>query len=120
MELRGDHISSGPGYEVKITPSGLRHLDRLPSKVREAALATSFGSKAENSQRVGRPLMGELDGLQSARRGDYRIVCEILEDEKVVVIHRVQHRRYVYCRYVYRRIVDPDREAVLAGCLDQG
>ncbi|MDE0615766.1 MAG: type II toxin-antitoxin system RelE/ParE family toxin [bacterium] len=83
-------------YEVKITPSGLRHLDRLPGKVRDAAFATIFGPMAENPQRVGKPLMDELERLRSARRGDYRIIYEILEDEMVVVIHRVQHRRHVY------------------------
>ncbi len=83
-------------YEVKITPSGLRHLDRLPNKIRDAALATIFGPMAENPQRVGKPLMDELEGLRSACRGDYRIVYEILEDEMAVVIHRVQHRRHVY------------------------
>ena len=83
-------------YEVKITSSGLRHLDRLPSKVRDAALATVFGPITENPQRVGKPLVDELEGLRSARRGDYRIIYEILEDEMVVVIHRVQHRRHVY------------------------
>ena len=83
-------------YEVKITASGLRHLDRLSSKVRDASLATIFGPLTENPQRVGKPLMDELEGLRSDRRGDYRIVYEILEDEMVVVIHRVQHRRYVY------------------------
>ena len=83
-------------YEVKITPSGLRHLDRLPNKIRDAALATIFGPMAENPHRVGKPLMDELEGLRSARRGDYRIVYEILEDEMAVVIHRVQHRRHVY------------------------
>ena len=83
-------------YEVKSTPSGLRHLDRLPNKIRDAALATIFGPMAENPQRVGKPLMDELESLRSARRGDYRIVYEILEDEMAVVIHRVQHRRHVY------------------------
>jgi mRNA-degrading endonuclease RelE of RelBE toxin-antitoxin system len=34
--------------------------------------------------------------LHSARRGDYRIIYEIFEEEQVVLIHRVQHRRDVY------------------------
>jgi mRNA-degrading endonuclease RelE of RelBE toxin-antitoxin system len=83
-------------YEVEITPEGLRHLNRLPDKVRHAALETIFGPIAEDSQRLGKPLVGELEGLSSARRGDYRIIYEILEGEKTVLIHRVQHRRDVY------------------------
>ena len=83
-------------YEVEITPEGLRHFNRLPEKVRHAALETIFGPIAENPQRLGKPLLGELDGLRSARRGDYRIIYEILEIDEVVLIHRVQHRREVY------------------------
>lgn len=83
-------------YEVEITPEGLEHLHRLSEKVREAALAAILGPIAENPQRLGKPLLGELEGLHSARRGDYRIIYEIVENEQVVLIHRVQHRRDVY------------------------
>jgi len=83
-------------YEVEITPAGLRHLDRLPENVRAAALESILGPIAENPQRLGKPLLGELEGLWSARRGDYRIIYEVFEDERIVLIHRVQHRRDVY------------------------
>ena len=83
-------------YEVEITPEGLRHFNRLPEKVRHAALETIFGPIAENPQRLGKPLVGELEGLWSARRGDYRVIYEILEEDETVLIHRVQHRRDVY------------------------
>lgn len=95
-------------YEVEITPEGLRHLDWLPERVRFVALETILGPIPENPQRgralgwkvwsLGKPLVGELEGLHSARRGDYRIVYEVLEEDQVVVIHRVQHRRDIYRR----------------------
>jgi mRNA-degrading endonuclease RelE of RelBE toxin-antitoxin system len=83
-------------YEVEITPEGLRHLNLLPEKVREAALAAILGPIADNPHRLGKPLLGELEGLHAARRGDYRIIYEIVEDDQVVLIHRVQHRRDAY------------------------
>lgn len=83
-------------YEVEITPEGLRHLNRLPDKVRNAALTAIFGPIAENPQRLGKPLIGELEGLHSARRGDYRIIYEVFEEDETVLIHRVQHRRDIY------------------------
>jgi mRNA interferase RelE/StbE len=83
-------------YEVRITPEGLRHLDRLPEKVRGAAVEAIFNTVAVNPQRAGKPLLGELEGLRSARRGDYRVIYEIDEAVNVVVVHRVQHRRDVY------------------------
>ncbi len=83
-------------HEVEITPEGLRHLNQLPENVRNAALAAILGPIAENPQRLGKPLLGELEGLHAARRGDYRIIYEIFEDEDTVLIHRIQHRRDVY------------------------
>lgn len=85
-------------YEVEITPEGLRHLNRLPEKVRTAVLETIFGSIAENPQRAGKPLRGELDGLYSARRGEFRVIYEVDEVARVVLVHRAQHRRTVYRR----------------------
>jgi mRNA interferase RelE/StbE len=51
---------------------------------------------AEHPRRVGKPLIGELTGLYAARRGDYRVIYEVDDDRKVVVVHRVQHRRVVH------------------------
>ena len=64
-------------YEVRITPEGLRHLNQLPAKVRDAALVVLHGPLADNPHRLGKPLVGELAGLFSARRGDYRIIYSI-------------------------------------------
>lgn len=83
-------------YEVEITPEGLRYLNQLPEKIRHAALAAIFGPIAENPQRLGKPLLGELEGLHSARRGDYRIIYEIFDGQETILIHRIQHRRDVY------------------------
>ena len=84
-------------YEVEITPEGLRHLNRLPRKVRAAVIEAIFGTIAENPHRAGKPLRGELEGLFSARRGDFRVICEIDEEAEAVVVHRApQHRRTAY------------------------
>ena len=85
-------------YEVEITPEGLRHLNRLPDKVRAAVVETFFGSIAESSQRAGKRLRGELEGLYSARRGEFRVIYEIDDTRRVVLVHRAQHRRSAYRR----------------------
>ena len=85
-------------YEVRITPEGLRHLNQLPAKVRHAALTALRGPIAENPHRLGKPLVGDLAGLFSARRGDYRIIYSIDEIAKLVIVHRVQHRASAYRR----------------------
>lgn len=59
-------------------------------------MAAIFESIAVNPQRAGKALRGELEVLHSARRGDFRVVYEILEEDRVVVIHRAAHRADVY------------------------
>jgi mRNA interferase RelE/StbE len=81
-----------------ITPEGLRHLNGLPEKVRTAVVEAIFGSIAENPHRAGKPLGGELEGLYSARRGEFSIIYEIDEADGVVLVHRAQHRRRAYRR----------------------
>ncbi|HEY5889394.1 MAG TPA: type II toxin-antitoxin system RelE/ParE family toxin [Acidimicrobiia bacterium] len=76
-------------YEVEITSDGLRRLSQLPPKIRDAALASVFGPIAENPARRGKPLLGELQWLRSARRGDYRIIYQIVDEERSIIIHRI-------------------------------
>ncbi len=83
-------------YEIRITPEGLHNLDKLPEKVRDAALTAVRGPIRENPRRLGKPLVGELIGLYSARRGDYRVIYSIDDAASVVTVHRIQHRRSAY------------------------
>jgi len=50
----------------------------------------------ENPHRVGGRLQRELSGLHSARRGAYRIIYEIDDDERLVIVLRVDHRSQMY------------------------
>ena len=47
---------------------------------------------------LGKPLRFELEGLHSARRGDYRVVYEIDQEQDEVTIIAIQHRSDVYRR----------------------
>ena len=55
-----------------------------------------LGPLIESPYHVGGELQRELAGLRSARRGAYRVIYEIIEDEQVVVVHRIDHRRHAY------------------------
>ena len=83
-------------FEVEITAEGFRHLNRLPERVRAAVIETILGTIAQNPHRAGKPLRGELEGLYSARRGDFRIIYEIDDEAQIVLVHRAQHRRTAY------------------------
>jgi mRNA interferase RelE/StbE len=42
------------------------------------------------------PLTGGLGGLYKFRAGDYRVIDEILREERTILIHAVGHRREIY------------------------
>ena len=80
-------------YAIAWTPTARRALQRLPEKVAAAAVEFIYGPLADNPQRVGKALRFELEGLHSARRGDYRIIYRI--DEHVTIV-AIEHRADVY------------------------
>jgi mRNA interferase RelE/StbE len=45
---------------------------------------------------VGRPLQFELEGRWSARRGPYRVIYRLDEDDRTVVVLAIGHRSDVY------------------------
>lgn len=55
------------------------------------------GPIAESPERLGKELrLPPLIGVRSARRGEYRILYEIIKDDGAIVVLDVQHRRDVY------------------------
>lgn len=76
-------------------PPARRAFDRLPIAVAAAVLET-LEAIAENSRRLGKPLMFEHEGRFSARRGPYRIIYELDDDQQIVRVIAIGHRRDVY------------------------
>ena len=80
-------------YAIAWTPTAKRALTRLPEKVATAAVEFIYGPLAGNPHRVGKALRFELEGLHSARRGDYRVIYRISD---VVTVTAIEHRADVY------------------------
>jgi mRNA interferase RelE/StbE len=71
-------------------------MSRLPEKVSTAVVEFAYGSLARAPRRVGKRLRLELEGLYSARRGDFRVIYRILEHDHQVEIQAIEHRSDVY------------------------
>jgi mRNA-degrading endonuclease RelE of RelBE toxin-antitoxin system len=83
-------------YTVAITARAGRDLTRLPEKLATACVEFVSGPLADNPRRLGKPLHDELAGLHSARRGDYRVVYEIIEDSHRIDVVHIDRRSDVY------------------------
>lgn len=84
-------------YRVVYTSAARRALsERLPSSAATACVEFIASVLAENPRRIGKPLRGSLEGLYSARRGEFRVIYAIDDEEIVVLIVTIAHRRDAY------------------------
>lgn len=84
-------------YELVLTAPARQALTgRLPEAVAAAAIEFLTSALVQEPRRLGKPLRGELAGIWSARRGTYRILYRIVEQEREVVLLRIEHRRDLY------------------------
>lgn len=84
-------------YRLRLSRSARRSLELdLPEAVAAAVWEFVNGDLLVNPYRVGRALRFDLEGYHSARRGMYRVVYRILDDEIVVEVVKISHRADVY------------------------
>ncbi|MFH5877386.1 type II toxin-antitoxin system RelE/ParE family toxin [Arthrobacter sp. NA-172] len=68
----------------------------MPGKIGAAIVEFITGALAENPHRLSKPLVNELRGMRSARRGDYRVFFTLDAETRTVYIHRIDHRADAY------------------------
>jgi mRNA interferase RelE/StbE len=84
-------------YVLRTTPTVRRALGEiLPEAVATAAYEFMIGPLLTEPHRVGKRLLPPLDDRMSARRGTYRIIYRVDDDERVVTVVDVAHRKDAY------------------------
>lgn len=84
-------------FELVISPTARRQLtERLPESVAFAAYDFIVGPLLDNPHRVGKPLRPPLEDRHSARRGTYRVIYQIDDQQRRVTVVGVVHRSDAY------------------------
>ena len=83
-------------FAIAWTAASRRALVRLPEKVATAVVEFLYGSLASSPYRVGKPLKLGLEGLHSARRGDYRVIYRIDDKQRRITVVAIEHRSDAY------------------------
>jgi mRNA interferase RelE/StbE len=83
-------------FAIAWTTASSRALTRLPEKVATAVVEFLYGSLAASPHRVGKPLKLSLEGLHSARRGDYRVIYRVDDEQRLVIVIAIEHRSDIY------------------------
>jgi len=81
-------------YTVRVKRSAAKALEAITRADRQR-LIEAIDRLAENPA-AGSVLKGELSGLRRVRVGSYRIVYEVQDDQLVVLVVRIGHRRDIY------------------------
>jgi len=80
---------------LRLTREAQENLGALPAELREA-VAETIESLAVDHESAGKPLVGRLRGLWSARVGNYRVLYTVEPSE--IVVRAIRHRAVAYPR----------------------
>ena len=82
-------------YRLEIKKSAKKELDSLPNQIFQKIDKTIFSLK-NNPYPYPQPIKLKGEYKRRLRIGDYRVVYTVDEQQKIVTIFRVRHRKNVY------------------------
>ena len=82
-------------YRVIIKPSAEKQLDRLPPNIRRRVVE-ALTALQDESRPPGCAKLAGTDDLWRIRVGQYRVVYTIRDEELLLLVVRVAHRKDVY------------------------
>ena len=82
-------------YEVRIKPSASREIRKLPKQVQPGIIA-ALGALAVGPRPHGVRKLTGADDLYRVRVGEYRVVYQVSDEELLVLVVKVAHRRDAY------------------------
>lgn len=85
-------------YKVLIAKHALKQLSKLDNLHREMIMnwIKKNLEGCENPRVHGKSLVGDKSGIWRYRVGDYRLLVELKDDEVLIILMEVGHRREVY------------------------
>ena len=81
-------------YSLQIKESAFKELQRIDKPQRLRIIEAIETLPAQPL--AGKPLKGDLSGLRRLRVGDYRVVYEVIDQQVLILIVRIAHRKAVY------------------------
>ena len=83
-------------YSIKYTKEAKKKIEKLDPSIR-LTIKKAIESLSSNPYK-GKPLSYELAGLYSLRTSDYRIIYRIKENQLIILVISVGHRKEIYKR----------------------
>lgn len=85
---------------VKYSETALKSLKKLDKHTQKLIITYMDNiEKLEEPRARGKALSANLKGFWRYRISDYRIICEIIDDELIICVIDVDHRKQIYKRW---------------------
>ncbi len=87
-------------YKLEFSKRAERQLSKMNPQVRRIVLLwlKKNVNDCKDPRAFGKALKGNMKGMWRYRVGDYRVICEIKDEELVVLALSLGHRKEVYGR----------------------
>jgi mRNA interferase RelE/StbE len=83
-----------PNYTILLTKKAEKQLDKLPENIAEPIIE-AINDLAENPRPHGYKNLKKRHGYR-IRIGDYRVIYEVFDDELIIDVIKLGHRREIY------------------------
>ena len=80
-------------YTIKWRPQAVKGLRKIPKEIAKKLVRRVNASKKNPKSALEKM---EDDDTYKCRQGDYRAIIDILEDQKIIAVKVVDHRRNIY------------------------
>lgn len=85
-------------YKLVISDDVMKQLKKMDKHV-GLMLAKDMKKRLDclsNPRQIGKALTGNLKGLWRYRMGNYRVICDIIDDQLLVLALEIGHRKDIY------------------------
>ena len=83
-------------YSIRLLSAAARDLKNLDRSVARRIIDRINWLASNLNELRPEACTGDLSGLYKFRIGNYRVIYQILHDEKTIIIHLIGHRREIY------------------------
>lgn len=84
-------------WTIEFRPAAAKALKKLDRSTTDRILRhLSEQASAPNPRLHGKPLTGPLGHLWSYRVGDYRVLCDLIDDRMTILVIKIGDRKDVY------------------------
>ena len=85
-------------YDIHLVPAAAKQLKKIKTKTDKQLVADSIRGLASDPRPKGFTSVEGLPGFYRIKAKDYRIVYTINEENQIIMVGRIAHRREVYRR----------------------